>query len=120
MVHVLAVHMTNRVPHECILRQTSQEILPSAYAAIVRQYRRRRQVELRCSLQHELSSHLQASTTLPEVKRHGSGAYFVAMFGLAPVLRMNSPMNSSLYPKPYTCGNTTKSAQRGVGERNRA
>jgi len=48
-------------------------------------------------------AHLQASTTLPEVKRHGSGAYLVAIWGRAPVFRMNSPMNSSLYPNPYTC-----------------
>ena len=48
-------------------------------------------------------SHLHASTTVPEVKRHGSGAYFVAMIGRVFVSRMNSPRNCSLRPNPYTC-----------------
>ena len=47
--------------------------------------------------------YLQALTTAPEVKRQGSGAYFVAMIGRVLVSRMNSPRNCSLKPKPYTC-----------------
>ena len=35
--------------------------------------------------------YLQALTTAPDVKRQGSGAYFVAMIGRVLVSRMNSP-----------------------------
>lgn len=54
----------------------------------------------------QLHAHLQASTTELEVKRHGSGAYLVAITGEVPVSRMKPPMNCSDSPKPYTCGST--------------
>lgn len=53
--------------------------------------------------QCRVATHLQASTTEFWVKRHGRGANLVAMAGAVPVCRMNSPMNSSENPKPYTC-----------------
>ena len=46
---------------------------------------------------------MQALTTLPAVKRQGSGANLVAITGDAPDCRMKSPTNSSDRPKPYTC-----------------
>ena len=58
---------------------------------------------VRQQLHMQWHAHLHASTTVPEVKRHGSGAYLVAMIGRVFVSRMNSPRNCSLRPKPYTC-----------------
>ena len=59
-------------------------------------------------------AHLHASTTAPEVKRQGSGAYLVAMMGCVLVSRMNSPRNCSLRPKPYTYTIHNLSLKKGI------